>query len=234
MKSVVGLDGTPGGWAAVFLSDGSLDIKRITFLQEFFADTSECEIIAIDIPIGLIDAYEIGGRVCDRAARGILGKRASSVFPAPVRPVLDGTSYAGACDISRSSGPLGKAITKQTFHILPKIREVDSLLAGRPGLRKIMREVHPEVSFRELTGSAMLNSKRKSAGRKERREALMKAFPKFEALEAKGRAQGLPVEDILDAAVACWSAYRIATGIGRSFPRDIPLDSCGLGMAIWV
>jgi predicted RNase H-like nuclease len=41
----------------------------------------------------------------------------------------------------------GKAVTKQTFAILQKIREVDALLQTRPELREVVREVHPEVAF---------------------------------------------------------------------------------------
>jgi len=42
--------------------------------------------IAIDIPIGLLE----GPRVCDKAARKLLGQpRGSSVFPAPCRPALE-------------------------------------------------------------------------------------------------------------------------------------------------
>src|SRR5271157_3482359 len=55
---------------------------------------TDFDIIAIDIPIGLLDAYEIGGRACDRAARKFLGKpRGNSIFPAPVRPVLAATLW---------------------------------------------------------------------------------------------------------------------------------------------
>ena len=37
----------------------------------------------VDIPIGLNEEYEAGGRFCDREARKCLRGRASSVFPAP-------------------------------------------------------------------------------------------------------------------------------------------------------
>jgi len=234
MKPVVGLDGAPGGWAAVLLSDECLEVRRVEILHEFLADAARYEVVAIDIPIGLMDRYEIGGRSCDRAARAILGKRASSVFPAPVRGTLNAETYAEACAISRSSGRVGKAITKQTFHILPKIREVDRLLHSRPELRHIIREVHPEVSFRELSGSPLAHSKKKSRGKAERRYILKGIFPEIEALEAKGRACGLPSEDIFDAAVACWSARRLASGTGRSLPEHVAENPKESVMTIWV
>jgi predicted RNase H-like nuclease len=190
--------------------------------------------IAIDIPIGLLDGYEIGGRVCDRAARKLLGRlRGSSVFPPPVRSALAAECYGDACAISRGCG--GKAISKQTFGILPKIREIDALLQSRPELRKVVREVHPEVSFREMAGGRPMEYRKVSAaGRDERRRALAGFIPRLTEIEQDGRKQGLPIEDILDAAAACWSAARIAMGTARSLPADVPLDATGVPTAIWV
>ncbi|HXZ17988.1 MAG TPA: DUF429 domain-containing protein, partial [Roseiarcus sp.] len=110
----------------------------------------------------------------------------------------------------------------------------DHLLRARVDLREIVREVHPEVCFRELTGSPIPHSKRKQAGRHSRREALRAHFPDMDRLLGEGRRQGLPEEDILDAAVACWSALRLAEGAGRSLVVPVPRDSFGLPMTIWV
>jgi predicted RNase H-like nuclease len=52
-------------------------------------------------------------------------------------------------------------------------------------------------------------------------------------IERTGGAVGLHVEDILDAAAACWSAGRLAAGLGRSLPEVVPYDTTGLPMAIW-
>jgi predicted RNase H-like nuclease len=53
-------------------------------------------------------------------------------------------------------------------------------------------------------------------------------------IEDAGRQQGLTVEDIMDATVACWSASRLAAGIGRGLPGTVSVDSTGLPMVIWV
>ena len=108
------------------------------------------DIVAVDIPIGLNEGYEAGGRFCDRQARKCLRGRASSVFPAPVRPVLAASSREEACTLSRASAPHGKAISKQTFAILPKIREVDELLRRRPELRDVRLSVR--TAFIGCTG----------------------------------------------------------------------------------
>ena len=80
----------------------------------------------------------------------------------------------------------------------------------------------------------MINRKSSIAGREERRKALTHVFPKLRMIEDAGRQQGLAVEDILDATVACWSASRLAAGTGRGLPETVSVDSTGLPMVIWV
>jgi predicted RNase H-like nuclease len=178
MNSVAGVDGTPGGWAVVIMAAGQLAIRKVGSLSDIFDCDTDFVIVAVDAPIGLLDAYEIGGRACDRAARKFLGRlRGSSGFPAPVRPVLAARSWEDACVRSRASAANGKAGTKQTFAILPKIREVDELLQTRPELRGVVREVHPEVCFSELAGMSMTHRKSSILGREERQRALAPASP---------------------------------------------------------
>jgi predicted RNase H-like nuclease len=223
---------------------GRSSTRKIAKLSDLFDSVARFESIAIDVPIGLLDAYEVGGRECDRAVRTLLGEeRGRSVFPAPVRCVLEVLNgpplpivekHQEACRRSRSSGPEAKGISRQAFNILSKIREVDDLLNARPELRLVMREIHPELCFYELAGGKpMTNGKTSRLGKEERRAALGRAFPDLDVIEKAGRTQGLHVEDILDAAAACWSAERLAVGLGRSLPEDVPYDTTGLPMAIW-
>jgi predicted RNase H-like nuclease len=80
----------------------------------------------------------------------------------------------------------------------------------------------------------MTHRKSSRLGRQERRELLAGAFPDFGALEKNGREQRLPIEDILDALVACWSALRLASGKARKLTETIARDRTGLPMTIWV
>jgi predicted RNase H-like nuclease len=234
-KVVAGVDGTPKGWAVVIMEAGGSVVERIDALSDLFGDGRDYAIVAIDVPIGLLDSCEAGGRARDRAARKLLGSpRGSSVFPAPVRPVLAATSWEDACARSRASAPYGTAISKQTYSILDKIREVDKLLHARRELRDVVYEIHPEVSFCELAGKPMAYRKASLAGRSERQRELARYFQNLDQLEEEGRRQELPIEDILDATVACWSARRIINGEGRSLLDPIPRDSAGLDMTIWV
>jgi predicted RNase H-like nuclease len=234
MACVAGVNGSRGGWAVVIKEEDRWRVREVAILSELVDSVERFDIIAVDIPIGLCDAYEIGGRACDREARKYLRSRASSVFPAPVRPVLTASSWEEACARSRASGPFGKGVTKQTFAIVPKIKEADDLLQARPELRDIIREVHPEVCFCELAGRPMSYPKRKHEGQNERLHALRHSFRDMDVMLKAGRDRGLRLDDILDAKVACWSADRLAVGKGRSLMEPVPRDSTGLPMTIWV
>jgi predicted RNase H-like nuclease len=213
--NVLGVDGTPHGWAVVVSNEGQPRVRQIARLTDIFEQRPYPDIVAVDVPIGLLDAYEIGGRECDRKARRDLEQRGSSVFVPPVRAVLNARTYEEACAVSRASSEHGKALSKQTWGIVPKIKEADDLLKLKPDLRPILREVHPEVCFRELTGKPMKFAKSKSEGRAERREALARDFD-VDAIIAQARRERLSVVDTLDALVACWSAMRLVKGEGRS------------------
>jgi predicted RNase H-like nuclease len=87
MTLVVGIDGAPGqNWAVVILDSGRLSIHKIAERDlSNFLGSNDFKIVAIDVPIGLLDSYDKGGRLCDREARKLLGSRRNSVFSAPIR-----------------------------------------------------------------------------------------------------------------------------------------------------
>jgi predicted RNase H-like nuclease len=80
----------------------------------------------------------------------------------------------------------------------------------------------------------MTYSKRKRKGREERLQSLGQWFRDLDTIVKSGREQGVPLEDILDATVACWSALRLAVGKGRSLVQPVSPDTTGLPMTIWV
>jgi predicted RNase H-like nuclease len=218
--NVMGVDGAPKGWATVIYKRGQMRVRLIERLAEIFERPPYPDIVAVDVPIGLLDAYEIGGRECDRKARSDLGERGSSVFVPPVRAVLRARTYDEACALSRASSKHKKALSKQTWGIVPKIKEVDELLRRNPHLRRIVREVHPEVCFRELAGGEpMKYAKGKPEGRSDRRAALAGDFD-VDAIVREGKSERLHVEDILDALAACWSAKRLCKNKGRRLVDD--------------
>lgn len=228
---IAGADGCPTGWIVVLSDDQFSDIHWRVFpsIPELFERHPDLAVLAIDIPIGL---PERGPRRCDRAARRLLGRpRGSSVFPAPIRPVLAAESYEEACRIGRATD--GRGLTKQCWNIVDKIREVDRVMRERPMPPGVIREVHPEVSFCRLTGAPVKSPKKKSAGRDERLAALAGVFgDRVERAAADCRRQGAKVDDTIDAFAALWTARRIVEGHARVLPEKPQRDAVGLPMEI--
>src|SRR4051812_34009764 len=173
------------------------------------------------MPIGLSDD---GVRACDVAARQRLPGRASSVFPAPVRPVLAASSYAEACAVSIRAR--GKSLSLQTFGLVPSIRSLDDALGDPPDPR--VREIHPEVSFRALD-ARVTDRKASGQGKAQRLRALQEVMDVEHALATAPTR--VPVIDALDACAAAWSAQRIAEG-RAAFVGDHRPDSRGRPMRI--
>ena len=109
---------------------------------------------------------------------------------------------------------------------MPMIREVNPIAMQDERIY----EVHPEVSFVALTGHH-LAPKQRWNGHTERREVLVRAGIVIDnELRQAGPAA---TDDILDAAVAAWSARRIAIGAAVSLPQPPEHDGNGHQIAIW-
>jgi predicted RNase H-like nuclease len=233
-----GVDGCRAGWVLVTREFGSKEIEGACFesARALFAQKPAPDVIAIDIPIGLTES---GSRACDQAARKFLGRpRASSVFPAPIRAVLEARSWEEACEIR--SRIENKRMSKQAWAIVGKVREVDEELRARARLRDRVREVHPEVSFKAWNGAAMRFNKKLDGGREERLRRVNEHFgpETFEEVHTQLRSRnqllskGLARDDIVDAFAALWSAERILRGVSRPLPEFPPSDPFGLRMEI--
>jgi predicted RNase H-like nuclease len=227
---VCGVDGCRAGWVAVTgeaAGDGLL-LREMTVHARFvdvLAAGAACEAIAVDMPIGLSDS---GPREADVLARRRLGRPgSSSVFPAPVRCVLATADYLEAC--SASFAACGRRLSRQTFNILPRIREVDACLGPADQARVI--EAHPEVTFRALNAwRALAAGKRKPAGAAERARLLRTVYNA--APQAWLVPAGAARDDLYDAAAIAWTARRHARGEARRLPAQAALDARGLRMEI--
>jgi predicted RNase H-like nuclease len=234
MSLICGIDGCRGGWVVISkdLDTGAISWRLIHSASEIVDPGPEPLVVAIDIPIGL---PERGARACDLAARQLLGRgHASSVFPAPIRPVLIAGSYNEACQILLQID--GKKMSRQSWLITRKIREVDVWLRRAPFLQTRVHEVHPEVCFYFLAGKRPLrNSKKSKEGQSERIALLEPIFSHWLADALAQRKQlASAVDDVLDAFAALWTAERIWKGISQSIPADSPVDEIGLRMEIVV
>lgn len=225
----VGVDGCKAGWLCfvVDLDNLETDIRILPQFADVIIDFKCAKVIAVDIPIGLA---ERGARACDLEARKRLGKpRSNSVFTAPIRPILSAKTYEKAC--LKSLRTDGKKISKQAFGILTKVREVDQITS--PGLQNCIYEVHPELCFYALNrGKAMQFGKLSASGRSERLKLLSKLYPQLQSyLDQLDRKQA-GADDLLDAAVAAWSAVRIGQKQAVHLPEKPDLDRTGLRMEI--
>lgn len=228
MVTVVGLDGCKGGWVAVVLEDREFaEAAFIPTAAEALTTWPDLTVLAIDIPIGLPDDTVPYPRLADVEARKRLLKGRSSVFPTPPRAVLAEESYATA--LARSPELMGVGLSRQAFALRDKILEVDALARSEPRIH----EVHPEISFREMAGQSVnvWYPKKTWNGLAQRRRCLAEAGTDLpDHLESAGRAAA---DDVLDAAAAAWSAWRIAIGRASTLP-DPPQESAdGRPIAIW-
>jgi predicted RNase H-like nuclease len=210
---VLGIDACRGKWLAVVLEDGRFaDTRFGPSVAALIAACPGVRAVGVDIPIGL---PERPGREADRAARAFVGKRHPSVFPTFPRFVLEAASYDDARRLCAERGWPKPSV--QSFGMRHRMLELDREAA----LDERIFEVHPEVSFRELVGRP-LSAKRTATGAAERGTALMEAGIHLPVLP-------YPIEDVLDCAVAAWSADRYARGDARPLPAG-HADRTG---AIW-
>jgi predicted RNase H-like nuclease len=221
---VGGADGCRSGWVICRRdADGKLDIRVVKTLAE------ACEglcVLAVDMPIGLMDE-PIPGRACEPEARALLPGKASSVFPTPCRPALACTTHAQANATSRK---LGKGLNQQTFHLFPKMREIDALMRSNRKLHRIVYEAHPELAFARMNGGKpVLSKKRQPEGFNERLKLLARHGFKLKVEKLPGAAR----DDVLDAVAVCRTATLIAEGKATRLGPARERDRYGLPMNIW-
>jgi predicted RNase H-like nuclease len=229
-SQVVGVDGCKFGWiAAGYDPDG----RRFTFtahadFSSLLVSCFEAASIAVDIPIGLTESFQ--PRRCDQLARRLVGSRSSSIFPAPDRRLLQFSTYSEASTFSRELS--AKGLTHQSFAIFDKIAQADSAMS--PELQSWVFEVHPEVCFWAAAGRRPLSHpKRKAAGFDERRTILEGVFIGVgipTRREAAGLLRGVGPDDVLDAIVAAWTAWRHVRGECERIPESPELDARRLRM----
>ncbi len=217
---VVGVDGWRNGWVGITLTNGRFREAWIAADASGVLEAAgAADVIAIDIPIGLSNT---GTRACDRQAKQRLGRQAARVFLTPPRPVLELEPYAVANAACQER--FGFGISRQSYALRSKILQVDAVEDGR------LHEVHPELAFQAMAGSP-LPSKKTWAGVSARRAVLAAAG--IVVGEDLGDAGAVPVDDVLDAAAAAWTAHRIGRGDAEKVPDTQELDHLGRPMAIW-
>lgn len=227
---VLGVDGCRSGWVGVVLDAEGRFAATVTGadIASAVAEAERCgelSVVAIDIPIGL---PMTGTRNAEAAARPMVGRLSSSVFTTPTRAVLaTADTYVAAAAVQRAAG--GPGLSRQTYALVPKIREVDEWLTHRPtGVRVV--EVHPEVAFAALHGMPLTAPKRSWTGHHHRRQLLRDVG--VQVPPDPGSAGLAGVDDVVDAAVVAWTAHCVRTGAAGRVPREAE-ELGSIDAAIW-
>ncbi len=235
-RFVAGADGCRAGWFVVVqdIESGKTDHLVAPSFAGVLELCSGAGVIAVDMPIGLPDRVEKGGRLVDREAREFLKPhRSSSVFSPPCRPALVCQTYEEAAAVTRALSATGRSLTRQSFGLFPKLREVDDSMT--PERQRQVREAHPEVSFARMSGGRPLEvSKRQREGQDARIELLRDAGFEISSPSVKKMARaGVGRIDVLDAHAVCWTAARVARDQAERLGRDTDVDSRALRMEMW-
>ena len=226
-----GVDGCRAGWFFVALEPcGGIRWGVVPILADLVRTVGDSDRIFVDIPIGLPEGAE--SRTCDRDARRRLGRRGSSVFPAPARQVVGIDSFEDANRTSRAVA--GKGISRQTFAIVQKVREIDSALRRCSKARRLVREVHPEVCFWALARETPMSVRKKvKEGFRERVSVLTNLRPsagdEVSQIARPFRRKQVSWDDIADAFVAALTASQPLERL-RTLPAVPEYDRYGLPM----
>jgi len=227
-----GIDGCKAGWILTTF-DENPEYRLIESDEDFISALHEFDRVFIDMPIGLED--ENYTRECDRELRKVLGAEyAPSVFSPPIRPALHAPSYVEAN--MQSYEYTEKKLTVQAWNITPKIRLLDQVLSEHQDLRESVFESHPELIFMNLNGGMIYQKKNTKKGLRHRlglivdREEVADDF--FRDIKEEFRRNQVDEDDIVDSMALALAAKRsIEEGI-KTIPKDPPVDSEGLKMAI--
>ncbi|MFE0521770.1 DUF429 domain-containing protein [Streptomyces sp. NPDC058954] len=211
------------GWVGITLADGAyagslVDIRLDSLIER----AAGVRVIAVDMPLGLV---EKGWRAADLAARALLGVRRGSVFLIAPRPAWQEREYVAAAD--RCQELTGNRLSRQAWALAPKLFEARACWLADQRLH----EVHPELSFRTLAGGVPLTHPKKTWRGQHLRRALL-AGAGIVLPDALGEADRVPADDVLDAAVAAWSAHRIARGTADRVPEAPEADAEGRAVEI--
>lgn len=230
-KELIGIDGCKYGWVAVSSEGVSANLfKNLKEVIRFYPDNS---LFMIDIPVGLADA-DSKERNCEVTARRILSKkRKASVFAVPSRESIYASSYEEANKLNREI--LNKGISKQSWGIVPKIRELDELLRHDNGLISKIKESHPEVAFHFLNNQqSMEYSKKSEMGLKERLQLLSTYSDRAEFIFNNSmsafKRKHVSADDILDS--ICLAVTLEKMVYSNSIFENRNLDSLGIPMKI--
>ncbi|OOP72852.1 DUF429 domain-containing protein [Clostridium beijerinckii] len=233
-NSFVGVDGCKYGYVAVNITDNDFEINVFKNIEEICAKYSDSNTILIDMPIGLPEnTYDIRP---ETEGRKILSSRSSCIFTVPCRQAVYEEEYYKANEINRNI--LGKGLSKQSFSICSKIKEIDEFLNNSPEFKNRLLESHPEICFAMLNidgtmAMPIFENKKTEEGMERRLEVLSRYYEKTdeirEVLYSDNKLKGIK-DDIIDAlCLAITGMLGYKNGF-KTIPQNPMKDSKGLFM----
>lgn len=151
--SSIGIDGCKNGWLAVNITPDGFEVDTFNNIGEICAKYQEFDCMIIDMPIGLPESVE--DLRPDADARKLLSHRSPCIFNTPCRQSIFAENYPEASKTNRAH--LGKGLSKQSFAIFNKIREIDDFLKQAPNYVNKIMESHPEICFAKLSPTESFN-----------------------------------------------------------------------------
>lgn len=186
------------------------------------------------MPIGLPES--IDDIRPDSEARKILSGRSSCIFNTPCRQAVYLDDYHESSMINKSI--LGKGLSRQSFAISSKIREIDEFLQRRPDLKDKLKESHPELCFAVLASDdsyilPLFNSKHTTEGHDDRVAILQDYYNRtYEIIDhiMKDITLFKLMEDCIDALCLAVTAWMGSKNGYNTIPANPQKDKRGLPM----
>ncbi len=246
IKSFYGIDACHSGWIMIVFdkSDHRFSYSFSATFSALFANHKTGKAYSrflVDMPVGLPPAKNagdarMGQRSCDMQARKILGKKHASIFNPPCRQALAEKNYDSAS--ATNYRMTGKKISRQSWNIVPRIKEVDEYLQKHRQADSFILESHPEIAFQKLNLHIPLQySKKSTEGIQERLAILSKYMPEaktvfMQVVSDKTLRGKVRKDDIVDALVLCVLNYQQGSNLYNITDEDQE-DEMGLRMGIW-
>jgi len=232
--SSVGIDGCRAGWVAVNITDDGFEVELQKSFEEICSKFDDSDIILVDMPIGLPES--IKDIRPEAEARSYLLGRTSCIFNTPCRQSVYIKDYFEASKTNRQV--LGKGLSKQSFGICNKIREIDETLEKLPECKSKIKESHPEICFAILSSECkhikpIYESKRTEEGRLKRIKALKQYYDKtsefVDYISDHPKFSKIMVDCIDALCLAVTGMLGLENGF-RCVPEKPAIDSHGLAM----
>lgn len=238
-RRFTGIDACRKGWLLIYIQNEDHGYNFDESLEKIINNFPAQSRILVDMPVGLLEKKSsvFIQRPCDADARKMLGKKHSSIFSPPCIEALYEKSYVDASRVNFEI--LGKKLSKQSWNIVPKIREVNAFLHLHPKWRGKILESHPELAFQFLNNNQpLLHSKKTKEGITERIQILEKHYPPagslFQSfLENNALRIKANKDDMADALCLAVLNYTRRDKL-KNISDDYPEDSLGNKMGIWL